>query len=48
MGRYKKYFTEEEKRKANLIKSTRYYLKNKRKIDEMKRLAYHKNKFKNS
>lgn len=44
MGRYRKYHTEEEQNEANRVKSTKYYLKNKKMIDEKRKRQYHEKK----
>ncbi len=44
MGRKKKYLTKEEKKKANSIKSLKYYYKNKDKINKNRMEKYYANK----
>ena len=44
MGRNKKYHTKEEKRQAGLEAQHRYYLKNKKRLDEKAKEYYRKKK----
>ena len=44
MGRLKKYFTEEEVKKAKKVNSHRFYWKHKEQEDEKARKRYWKNK----